>query len=105
LNFRISTESIATDFTGNLFFVLFFQVPVLTVTYGKTTIKNYNISHICKYCEGTCKNGRKLLWKAHFFDIELDSVAEPELEPVEQQLFARAGAGAKVFLTRLRSRV
>jgi hypothetical protein len=37
--------------------------------------------------------------------IVLNSVAEPELEPepVEQQLFA--GAGAKVFFTRLRSRV
>jgi hypothetical protein len=33
------------------------------------------------------------------------SVAEPELElePVEQQLFAGAGAGAKVFLARLQS--
>jgi hypothetical protein len=35
--------------------------------------------------------------------VTLASVAEPEPEPVEQQLFA--GAGAKVFLARLRSRV
>jgi hypothetical protein len=32
--------------------------------------------------------------------VILNSVAEPELEPVEQQLFA--GAGAKVFSARLR---
>jgi hypothetical protein len=35
----------------------------------------------------------------------IDNVAEPELEPVEQQLFAGPGAGAKIFLARLRSRV
>jgi hypothetical protein len=43
-----------------------------------------------------------------FYDVSY-SVAEPELEPepepVEQQLFDGAGAGAKDFLDRLRSRV
>jgi hypothetical protein len=37
----------------------------------------------------------------HTYDGELGSVAEPMLEPVERQLFARAG----VFFARLRSRV
>jgi hypothetical protein len=57
--------------------------------------------HFCVHCKfSVAQVAHSVPLAAHQGAGPSTSVAEPELEPVEQQLFA--GAGAKGFFTRLR---